>query len=340
MKKNCILIAFIMLFSYVFAQNKNILDDESVLFYYTYDSLTDGKLADLSKNNLHGELYRITNIEATGKIDKCFQFVHSDSSRVFIGNDSKLKPNRFTIMSWFKVNTWDGMVKGREILEKTNAYWLVLKKMDETDPNNNTGYLSVGVFSAQTADGGKTNNHIDAPDTIFTNTWYHAASVYNGDSISVYINGVFRGSVTTYSYLFNADYNLVLGTKQHHEGHFINQFDGLLDETCMFNRAFLSSEIETYYSSVAHTFIQPVAAKNIMIFQNPASNEINVHFDSFIKKNCIVSVYNMSGELVYTQNIVKNQLNTIVPNSFSKGVYLIQITDGNDLNFIEKIRIL
>ena len=64
------------------------------------------------------------------------------------------------------------------------------------------------------------------------------------------------------------------------------------------------------------------------IYPNPASKYINIKAEETVE-NATVSIYNITGKLIYTEK--QNELNeiTIPVSKFAKGVYLIKITTKN-----------
>jgi len=81
--------------------------------------------------------------------------------------------------------------------------------------------------------------------TLGANNWYHVAIVYEPGSQRILINGVVRGSRSYNETLVNNNDPLHIGADQGFAG---REFDGLIDEVKIFERALSTEEIGDYYS--------------------------------------------------------------------------------------------
>ena len=82
--------------------------------------------------------------------------------------------------------------------------------------------------------------------TLSANNWYHVAIVYEPGSQRILINGVVRGSRSYNETLINNNDPLHIGADQGFAG---REFDGLIDEVKIFERALTTEEINDYYNS-------------------------------------------------------------------------------------------
>ncbi|MFO0356836.1 MAG: LamG-like jellyroll fold domain-containing protein [Sphingobacteriaceae bacterium] len=90
-------------------------------------------------------------------------------------------------------------------------------------------FVGFGTYTINTAVG-----------TLSTNVWQHVAMVFNGTSISTFINGVPTGSVSFPSYTLPASTNsVVIGNNPYNEA-----FNGNMDEVRIWNRALCQGEIQ------------------------------------------------------------------------------------------------
>jgi hypothetical protein len=81
---------------------------------------------------------------------------------------------------------------------------------------------------------------------LSANWWSHVAGVYDGASISVYVNGVLVGPATAASgQIVSSAHNLQIG----HDPSNPRYFNGLIDEASLYNRALSASEIHDIYAS-------------------------------------------------------------------------------------------
>lgn len=77
--------------------------------------------------------------------------------------------------------------------------------------------------------------------TLSTGTWHHVASVYDGTSIKVYLDGVLDGSVPTDFTLPDGSTSLKIGARGDDAN---TRLNGLIDEVKIYNRALSASEIQ------------------------------------------------------------------------------------------------
>ncbi|MBC7721622.1 MAG: T9SS type A sorting domain-containing protein, partial [Pedobacter sp.] len=75
------------------------------------------------------------------------------------------------------------------------------------------------------------------------------------------------------------------------------------------------------------------ATASVQVYPNPVNNgNLNVQLSNLNKGNYSISVYNTIGQIIYTKNIVCNNLNTVLsialPTSVKAGTYNLKITDG------------
>ncbi len=97
--------------------------------------------------------------------------------------------------------------------------------------------------------------------------------------------------------------------------------------------------LTTAISSSTFKFIDDENTGNIipdgiLIYPNPASNNITVSFNSETTKDVEITIYDLTGRMVTTNNFKAQEgLNTDVINvsNLSKGIYIVALKDDNDL---------
>jgi hypothetical protein len=145
-----------------------------------------------------------------------------------------LSPQRFTLETWFWVNTPVGS-NWRSLVANWTDSWT--DGFGLYTPNNNPFTVGIGI-----------NTH-SSPSAVSTttfagNTWYHIAATYDGSFIRLYINGVLNTS-TSYTGPVNVSSNSFrLG------GGVTNYFlNGRLDNTRLWDKALLPQEIVSAMNS-------------------------------------------------------------------------------------------
>lgn len=140
-------------------------------------------------------------------------------------------------ISTFSVSQW------------VNFYDLVRGGVDERifaqrDGNNNEFILSQndGVFRIYCV-----GTIIYGSTSLSTNTWYHVCATYDGNTLSLYVNGNLDAS-TSKSGLFMPSADWWLGAESLAGGN-PNSLNGQLDEVGIWNRALSSDEITKLYNN-------------------------------------------------------------------------------------------
>ena len=79
-----------------------------------------------------------------------------------------------------------------------------------------------------------------------------------------------------------------------------------------------------------------IVLNTIQLYPNPVQRILSVNLGTLNNSNTICAIYNLSGRKVY-ENTLPNKLNTINVQQFVSGLYLVKITDGNNLLLTKKI---
>ena len=90
--------------------------------------------------------------------------------------------------------------------------------------------------------------HVISDTTVKTNIWYHAALMYDGADLKLYINGMLED--VNYNPGGPADIGncaFDIGANGEHDGF----FDGAIDEVNIYDRALSECEIERQYDLIA-----------------------------------------------------------------------------------------
>jgi hypothetical protein len=81
-------------------------------------------------------------------------------------------------------------------------------------------------------------------------------------------------------------------------------------------------------SSTMFNTLDLITPENITLFPNPATTEITIQSGKSILNNTTVTFLNVMGEVVYTVDYSTLQSEKISTASWSRGVYIAQITSG------------
>lgn len=78
--------------------------------------------------------------------------------------------------------------------------------------------------------------------SVLVNQWQHAALVYDGSALRLYMNGTLEASIPASGTITNANVDFLLGDLLFQLEHFY--LDGRIDEVALFNRAVSAAEVE------------------------------------------------------------------------------------------------
>jgi hypothetical protein len=207
---------------------------------YTFDNDTGTTARDSSVNhidatykNTTAAAARTTSVAGRGS---AIRLVGSQQQYLSVPESNALDVDRFTVAALVNyTGVQNPQTLGRwEVVEKAGAYWVNIRT---------NGRVRVGGFF-----GGCTNpswHYLDSTVAVPTNTWTYVASTYNGTTLSVWINGVRRGSMAVSGRTCSNDRPLAVGAKDYPEGGFLEAFfDGRLDEVRIYNRALTATQIQ------------------------------------------------------------------------------------------------
>ncbi len=196
---------------------------------YGFNEGTGTRAADASGNNLAGTVSNAT--WAVGRFGGALKFSGQSTSRVTVASSPLLQfSTAFTLEAW--VNPQVAQQSEPTLIAKEipgNLQYVLYAKGLGVGPNVYT--LSGGNY--QTA---------AAASTIPANTWTHLAATYNGNTLSIYVNGVLTSSNTVSGSLATGSGSLRIGNNAifGSEG-----YSGLIDEVRIYNRALSAAEIQT-----------------------------------------------------------------------------------------------
>jgi uncharacterized repeat protein (TIGR02543 family) len=171
---------------------------------------------------------------ASGLIDGAMDFEGGDGIVVPDDDTLDFNSNDFTAEVWVK--TTQNMSGNKVFIGKwrsATAYWWL-------GGADSDGYVSIDV-----KDSANVRASITTGTSINDNEWHHVALVVSSSDsrVSIYVDGI---SVFSDSYSFTGDF---ASTEDLEIGQFIGSYnyDGLLDEVAVYNRALEPAEIDQHY---------------------------------------------------------------------------------------------
>ena len=248
-------------------------------------------------------------------------------------------------------------------LDFANSYTISLwTKFDSSITNNTTAYLLNKGCSPNPAyriyysESMFTTDNFN-PNRAYTNgpisnyEWTNVLVTYDGQLLSLFINGSLYSSTAQTGSIFNSDNNLLLGCSMATNlcPTLAAFFNGKIDDIGIWNRALTQQEITQLYNqnqcitniTVTDTLIINVGqlsfenpilyANNITIYPNPASTDININFNNITNLNGgSIKIINSLGQQVATTPITATGTNsTMSLNTWGgSGLYFVQILNA------------
>jgi len=202
--------------------------ETNLIAYWNFD---DGTANDLTTNHHDGVLYEgavIREIPPNASATNRVLTLDGNSDCVDVGASSMLRPDRFTMMAWFRcsssndsertiLGTWDygSAGSGRNIQLRYGN--------------------KLGVWDGAVGLTGQVS--------CVAQQWYHVALTYDGTNLCLYQDGELAGSST---YTPQSGGRLTIGAFQYVNGS--SGFDGQIDEVSVWQRALSQCEIRSLYN--------------------------------------------------------------------------------------------
>jgi hypothetical protein len=193
----------------------------SLVGHWTFDGDTQDSSGQGNNGTAQGEPTFVA-----GKIGQALQF-DVGTMNVNLGNSSALKPGVFSVSAW-----------ARPI--SANATRYLLGGQYTTPADYSIRQVSGTGWTAHVTIGGADYVVSWGGGNLTANQWYHIVSVYDGEELRIYVDGVLRGTNNTPSgTMSNSGSNIRIGTDRNGFGGAI----GTIDDVRIYNRALSSSDI-------------------------------------------------------------------------------------------------
>ncbi|MBI2624578.1 LamG domain-containing protein [Candidatus Parcubacteria bacterium] len=257
MKKFSLAFFFILLGVFLFGFGRDVsaggritrpINNLGMVGYWTFDgpdvNFTTNIASDRSGSGNNGAITNMSTstAPAIGKLGQALSFDGSDDY-VNAGTNSSLNVTTgWTASFWFKANA----------IHDTNNY--IFSRRDSADGsgyscyiNNTNDRLRCLVYDGTTVVGDD-----DTTTTIVPGRWYHGAATYNGsNTLRVYINGVQEATETATVSLPTETVSFLIGIYNSLAAEY--DFNGLIDEVRIYNRALTAQEVkQLYLAGAAH----------------------------------------------------------------------------------------
>ena len=171
--------------------------------------------------------------------------------------------NEITVSAWIKVNSFNKNYQA--IVTKGDSAWRLQRYSNTNKIEFACSGLSINQYG-----------NIWSNTGIAYNQWHHVAGVYDGSTISVYIDGVLDVSNTASGLINTNNYNVLIGKNAQESG---RNWNGWIDDIQVYNRGLDPNEISliktgaTVSNLVAHWKLDETGS-NINITASPTNTAV------------------------------------------------------------------
>jgi len=139
-----------------------------------------------------------------------------------------------SVAAWIKVAAFTA--SGQAILTKGNNAWRLTR-------NANTNTI-------QFACTGLSPDYVNGTKNVSDGGWHLLVGVYDGSSLTLYVDGVVDGTVSSTGSISTNDYDVEIGGNSQSGG---REFDGAIYDARVYNRALCPAEVQTLYGGGSGT---------------------------------------------------------------------------------------
>ena len=211
-----------------------IRNDKDLVAYYDFQGLEGDKNQLLNKSVISKN--KKLNGQISGAISVQGRWIHKEalyftgSSFIDLGNSKLFNlTDQLTIFIWFKSKGFQNYQE--TFISKGDTSWRLARYMK-----------TAGLELA--GSGLKNNQWTIAQTKIDDGKWHLLTGVYNGSSLSIYIDGELKSEASATGKIMINNANAAIGTNLKYDDRF---FKGWIDEAGIFKRALTSKEITEMY---------------------------------------------------------------------------------------------
>ncbi|MDB5274627.1 MAG: cell surface receptor domain protein [Chitinophagaceae bacterium] len=215
---------------------------QNLVAWYNFD----GNANDGSVNTNNGTVTGASlTTDRFGKTNSAYSF-NGTSNYISVPHDATLNVSNLTITAWIYANT------------TSSAYNGILHKRTSTDQNafSTSASTSSFRFSEKNTDG--TTYEPTVSGSISTGSWQHIAYVYNGGTVTLYLNGtqVLNDATYTGKTLSSSAVPMEIGKTLWFPSGTATYFfwDGKIDDLKIYGRALPACEIQGMSSATSTSF--------------------------------------------------------------------------------------
>jgi hypothetical protein len=290
----------------------------------------NGNAEDESDYNNDGTVYGATLTEdREGNPNAAYNFSGELDFIEVLDNNTLDFTNSYSLSAWYRTtnpNLADQAILGKGRHEFGTGYHLLFNSLSKIQFGFNNGE----DYENSTINSGVTTQITD----ILESNWHHVVGTYDGTTAKLFIDGVLVNFLEIEYTLWNSEQSLLFGK----ETYGLNrQFDGDLDDIGMWDRVLSENEIEKIFLSKPqtttdvnyHSHPTDFGGK-VECYPNPTTDVINVDLSGLNDySGQKLRIMNLSGQIVYEENVNQSKVVIDVKSLLSSGIYVINTVDRN-----------
>jgi len=286
----------------------------------------NGNANDESGNGNNGTVNGATlTTDRFGNANKAYSFYSTNDFIEIQTNNGLLNSQNYTICFYYKTNLpgYTGFYP-RAIISRTNLSNSPSNVYDNYCILEGGGSISINYQGVGTTFN--TPSGSDWLNSVNNDIWHLlVVTVYNGQIIT-YTDGYLNKISTPQPAINFQNYPLRFGKSNHS---YWSEFNGLLDDIGIWNRALTQAEITALYTANG-VGIKDQSLNQLSIYPNPAKTQITLNATTNqIGKT--LKVYDALGKVVY-ETILKQQQYNINITNWANGIYTVAIPE-QDLTY-------
>ena len=249
----------------------------------------EGNAADSAGNAYNGTLVGGATF-AAGKVGQAFNLDGVDD-RVEVASNIVIDPtNTGALAAWVRFNQLPSAAgHNMAIINKSD----LMSSFDLSAETDNKFHFNVGL-----------GNSVSSATVVQAGVWYFVVGVWDSTGLSIYVNGVLENTNSTQNVVrTQSAVPLKIGEGGPLAGQF---FHGLIDEAQVYNRALISTEVETIYTAGSAgislgVFLPPVGNGKILFerhFPPPPPSPSPYNIDIFTMNSDGTNQTNITNTMV------------------------------------------
>ncbi len=204
--------------------------------WWKLDEADGNDVADSSGNGRVGRLFGNPQWRpAGGKVGGALE-LDGYGDYVEISNESAFDiTGAITVAAWIKVNRFEK--RWQTIVAKGDSSW----RLQRTAMEDTLAFHCTGIESIS----GEWPQGIEGKKSVNDGEWHHVVGVYDGSTVSLYLDGVLDNSGQAYGAIQTNDFAVNIGENSEQ---IVREWNGLIDEVCIIAGAIDANMVNAFYS--------------------------------------------------------------------------------------------